>query len=164
MSQTETASSDQDFSGEEPIDYRALADFRYAIRRFLAFSEIAALEAGLTAQQQQALLTIKGLGGSGGLPVGALGERLLIRHHSAVELVDRLERAGLVRRGPDPADRRRVLVALTPEGEKSLRRLSAVHLAELRSIRLELISVLMGLQEQPKNDTPGPENRNPPGK
>jgi DNA-binding MarR family transcriptional regulator len=143
------------------VDYRALADFRYAIRKFLAFSETAAAEAGLTSQQHQALLTIKGAGESAGLPVGALAERLLIRHHTAVELVDRLERAGLVRRAPDPKDGRRVLVALTGEGEKRLRRLSSVHLDEIRTVGPQLIAILADLQAaQHKKEALDPRERN----
>jgi len=139
------------------VDYRALADFRYAVRRFLAFSDTAAAEAGLTSQQHQALLTIKGIAKGGGLSIGVLGERLLVRHHTAVELIDRLERAGLVRRVPDPNDGRRVLVALAGEGEKRLRQLSGVHLDELRSVGPQLIDILAGLlAAQPKMEAPDP--------
>ena len=96
-----------DCSDVQEVDYVGLAGFRYAVRRFLAFSNAAAADAGLTSQQHQALLAIKGFGGTDGLSVGDLAERLLIRNHTAVELVDRLMRAGLVERSHDPTDRRR---------------------------------------------------------
>jgi len=131
-------------SQEGPVDYAALAEFRYAIRKFLAFSEDAAAEAGLTSQQHQALLTIKALSNGKGLPVGALAERLLVRQHSAVELVDRLARLGLVQRASDPSDGRRVLVTLTEEGEARLGALSEAHLAELRAIGPALAEILSG--------------------
>jgi DNA-binding MarR family transcriptional regulator len=146
------AASRRSRSGRESVDYAALAEFRYAIRRFLAFSEMAAAEAGLTSQQHQALLTIKGAAGEEGLAVGALAERLLVKQHTAVELVDRLERAGLVRRGADPADGRRVLVSLTDEGELRLKALSSAHLDELKSIGPALSAILAGLRDEPKAD------------
>ncbi len=121
-----------DESGD--VDYRSLAELRYALRRFQAFSEEAAAAAGLTPQQHQALLAIKGFADERGLSVGTLAERLMIRHNTATELVNRLERAGLVQRQADAADARRVSLHLMPEGERRLRALSAVHLAELRSV------------------------------
>jgi DNA-binding MarR family transcriptional regulator len=131
---------------QEKVDYAALAEFRFAIRKFLAFSEGAAMQVGLSPQQHQALLTIKGLAGDDGIAVGALAERLLIRRHSAVELVDRLERAGLARRGSDPEDGRRVLVSLTPAGEQRLSALSGSHLDELRALAPALVTILTGLR------------------
>jgi DNA-binding MarR family transcriptional regulator len=115
-------------------DYiQALGEFRYQIRRFLNFSEQAARAAGLEPQQHQALLAVKGLSGGEPATVGALAERLQIRHHSAVELVDRLEARRLVQRSRNSADRREVLVRLTDQGERLLRELSSSHRAELRS-------------------------------
>lgn len=116
------------------VDYRLLAELRYALRRFQAFSEDAAAAAGLTPQQHQALLAIKGYADERGLSVGALAERLLVRHNTAAELVNRLERAGLVQRHVDPTDARRVFLQLLPDGERRLRALSTAHLAELRSV------------------------------
>lgn len=116
----------------DKADFAALADLRYALRRFMAFSEAAATESGLTAQQHQALLAIKA--SDDALSVGELADRLLIRHHSAGELVDRLARMDMVRRIPSNADRRRVLVALTPLAEHTLDALSAAHVEELRSV------------------------------
>ena len=127
------------------VDYRSLAEFRYAIRKFLAFSETAAGEAGLTAQQHQAILTIKGLGEGDGLSVGELATRLLVRHHTAAELANRLEEAGLGKRRQDPNDGRRVLLALTPEGERRLLSLSSMHLDEIGLMAPQLVSILARL-------------------
>lgn len=115
-------------------DYRTLAQFRYLLRRFAAFSEEAAVGAGLTAQQHQALLAIKGFPGRDRATVGELAERLGVRHHSAVGLVDRLAARGLVRREVDPADRRQVLIRLTRRAEALLARLSLAHREELRRL------------------------------
>ena len=115
-------------------DYVALADFRTALRRFLEFSQAAARKAGLTPQQHQALLAIKGFAGGDELTVGDLADRLLLRHHSVVELVDRLERLGLIRRKVDARDRRRVRVSPTAKAERLLTDLSAAHLEEIRQL------------------------------
>jgi len=123
-------------------DYRQLADFRHAIRIFLEFSEHAARDAGVTPQQHQALLAIRGMNAPEGVNLGALAERLRIRHHSAVELVNRLVAAGLVVRDEDPQDLRRVLVALTTRSKGILQSLSAIHLEELRRLKPVLSSVL----------------------
>lgn len=128
-----------------PAEYQALAAFRHEMRRFAAFSETAARGAGLTPQHHQALLAIKGAPGPGAVTVGELSERLLIRHHSAVELVDRLARAGLVQRDSDPQDRRRVLLSLTEDAERLMRELSAAHLEELRRVGPSLRSLLAAL-------------------
>ena len=126
-------------------DYEALAAFRHAMRRFLAFSEAAARAAGLTAQQHQAILAIKGQGPDAPMSVGDLAEHLVIRHHSAVELVDRLVGAGLVRRAEDAGDRRRVGLRLTEKAEAVLMGLSATHLGELRRSRALLANLLARL-------------------
>jgi DNA-binding MarR family transcriptional regulator len=124
-------------------DYEALAAFRYALRRFAAFSETEAKAAGLTPRQHQALLAIKGtLSAPDGLPISQLADHLLIRHNSAVELVDRLVEADLVRRQPDPADGRRMLVTLTDRADTLLRGLAGVHLRELRANRSSLLALL----------------------
>lgn len=130
----------------DSVDYATLAELRYAIRKFLAFSEKAAAAEGLTAQQHQALLTIKGIGSVEGLTVGVLAERLLVCKHTAVELVDRLERAGLVLRTVDPADRRRVPVQLTAEGERRLAALTGQHLAEWHLLGPALATALRALK------------------
>jgi DNA-binding MarR family transcriptional regulator len=98
------------------------------------FSEEAAEAAGLTAQQHQALLAIKGFAASGPITTGTLAERLGIRHHSAVGLVDRLAAKALVKRRSGTADRRQVLLALTPKAEALLARLSAAHRDELERL------------------------------
>lgn len=125
-----------------PADYEALAMFRLALRRFSAFSEAAAASAGLMPQQHQALLVIKTLSAAGPPSIGDVAENLLIRHHSAVELVNRLVRMELVQRFRDSTDRRRVRVALTPLAEAKLAALSTVHLEELRSVRPMLMKLL----------------------
>src|SRR5579884_3345412 len=113
-------------------DYRALAEFRYQIRRFMHFSEQMARSAGLEPQQHQLLLAIKGLPAGRQATIRELAERLQLQHHSTVELVDRLKDHGFVERQRDEADQRRVLVHLIPQGEEILLRLSAIALAELR--------------------------------
>lgn len=115
-------------------EYRALAEFRYALRRFLAFSKSAAESAGLTPRQHQALLTIKGYPGRPRATVGELAERLQVRHHSAVGLVDRLTELGLVARRAGTRDRRVTYVELTRRGEAKLRRLTVAHRREIRKM------------------------------
>jgi DNA-binding MarR family transcriptional regulator len=124
------------------VEYRRLAEFRYLIRCFLEFSEVAAVRAELTSRQHQALLMIKGAP-EGILPtIGYLAERLRVQHHSAVELVDRLAEAGLITREPDAVDRRRVQLKLTRAAETRLGRLSASHLDELQRLRPALLQLL----------------------
>lgn len=115
----------------DKADYERLAELRYLLRRFLRFSESAADEAGLTAQQHQALLAIKGYPGREELVMGELAERLGIRHASTGALVDRLVAKVLVRRSNGSDDRRQILVTLTPKAETLLAQLSLAHRAEL---------------------------------
>jgi DNA-binding MarR family transcriptional regulator len=115
-------------------DYRALADFRHQLRRFLHFSDREVRAAGVEPQQHQLLLGIKGMPEGTPATIGALAERLQLQHHSTVELVDRMELRGFVRRLRSASDRRRVLVSLTRRGEALLARLTAAHRAEVRSI------------------------------
>ena len=136
-------------------DYEALAAFRRAMRRFLAFSEAAARAGGLTAQQHQAILAIKGHGAAGAMTIGDLAEHLVIRPHSAVELVDRLAQAGLVERVETTADRRRVGLVLTPKAEQALAALSAIHLDELRRSRALLANLLARL-DTPRSRSDAP--------
>jgi len=118
----------------QKADYEALAAFRYALRQFIRFSEEAAVAEGLSPQQHQALLAIKGFPGRDAVTIGELAERLQIRHHSAGGLVDRLEAEGYVERKPSEEDARKVFVALTARGLRALEHLSAAHRQELRRI------------------------------
>ena len=111
--------------------YRALAEFRHQIRRFLHFSEEAARQHGLEPQQHQLLLAIKGIPVGTPPTIGRIAERLQIRHHSAVELVNRLTEHGAIARETNPDDRREVRLHLTPSGERLLRKLSVDHHNEL---------------------------------
>jgi DNA-binding MarR family transcriptional regulator len=128
--------------GEE--DYRTLAAFRHMLRQFMAFSETAARQRGLRPQQHQAILAIKAAGEEG-FSVGDLAEQLLIRHHSAGELVDRLVTAGLVLRREAADDRRRVRLTLTGKSEEVLEALSATHISELRRTKPMLEQLLQRL-------------------
>jgi DNA-binding MarR family transcriptional regulator len=127
---------------KQAIDYRSLADFRYEIRRYLNFSEQAAREAGIEPHQHQALLAIKGLEPTQKVTVGVLAERLQVQHHSAVELVNRLEKKRLIRRSRNGTDRREVMLALTGRGERMLTALTLLHRAELRSAGPVLLRAL----------------------
>jgi DNA-binding MarR family transcriptional regulator len=135
----------------EAVDYGALAEFRYQIRRFLRFSEEAAREAGVEPQQYQLLLAVKGLPPGARARVGELAERLQIQHHSAVELVDRMEKQGLALRKRSPEDRREVLVALTAKGERLLQELALHHLEELRTAAPELTASLRKVIGKPRS-------------
>src|SRR5438094_867389 len=119
-------------------DYEALAAFRYALRRFLRYTEEGARAAGLTPQQHQLLLAIKGQPDREWSSISGPAEALQVRHHAAVGLVDRCERAALVRRAPDPDDRRQVRVTLTEKGEAILARLSQRNRRELQALQQAL--------------------------
>jgi DNA-binding MarR family transcriptional regulator len=123
-------------------DYQSLAELRYQIRCFLSFSEQAARAAGLEPRQHQLMLGLKGLSRDARPTIGGLAERLQIQHHSAVELVNRLAAAGYVRRTRAGEDRREVLLALSPKGERVLRQLSVHHRSELRSAGPALVKAL----------------------
>lgn len=126
-------------------DYERLHEFRYAIRRFLRFSEDAARGAGLHPQHHQLLLTVQACGPEAGVPVARVAERLQLRHHTAVELVDRAEERGLVIRERSSDDHRVVLVKLTDFGRRQLAALSEAHLAELQTAGAELSRLLQEL-------------------
>lgn len=128
-------------------DYETLAEFRYILRRFSAFSEKAARQAGLTAQQHQALLAVKGFPGRDEVAIGDLAERLNLKHHSVVGLLDRLMTRGLIRRRPSDEDRRKVMIALTPKAEVLLLGLTLVHQTELRRLAPLLHELLRKLDE-----------------
>lgn len=125
--------------------YETLAEFRYALRKFLHFSEAAAQMVGVTAQQHQAMLAIKGFPGRDQVTIGELAERLQIKHHSAVGLADRLVAEKYVRRLTDEKDRRQVSLALTPGGEAVLAKLSATHAEQLRRIGPQINGLLAAL-------------------
>jgi DNA-binding MarR family transcriptional regulator len=114
----------------DPDRYKGLAGFRLALRRFLAASEAICREAGVTAQQYQALLAIKTKSNET-MPMKELAEQLMITPHAAVQLVDRLAKAGLAERGASAADRRAVVLALTGQGAQLLDELASRHLDEM---------------------------------
>ncbi|MDQ6893969.1 MAG: MarR family transcriptional regulator [Acidobacteriota bacterium] len=122
-------------AGGDPADedYRSLAEWRYAIRRFLAASEEITRSAGVSPTQYQLLLFIRGNAGRAPT-VADLAERLQIRHQSAVGLIDRCEAAGFVRRRRDEANRRRVFVTMTPRGAALLKKLAAEHFATIERL------------------------------
>jgi DNA-binding MarR family transcriptional regulator len=126
-------------------EYRALAEFRHALRVFLRFSEDEARRAGLTPNQHQLLLAVRGFAGDRPPAAGDLADRLPLKVHSVVELVDRAEQAGLIKRETDPADARRQLIRLTARGRSALEALTTAHRAELRRFREEMIDVLQEL-------------------
>jgi DNA-binding MarR family transcriptional regulator len=123
-------------------EYRALAEFRYQLRRFLHFSEESARSFGIEPAQHQCLLATMALSADGGPTIGDLAGRLLLRHHSVVGLVDRLEERGLVERARGNSDRRQVRVRITGAGEDVLRKLSVHHRDELRSTGPALVQAL----------------------
>ena len=127
--------------------YRALSDFRYQIRRFLHFSEEAAAAEGLEPQQHQMLLAIQGLDDPGGPTIGRLAKHLMVRHHSAVGLLDRLEERGLVERVRGDEDRRQVRVRIASEGLRKLKKLSNLHREELRQSGPALVETLRRIVE-----------------
>ena len=135
----------RDLSLEE---YRALAEFRYQIRRFLHFSEERVREQGLEPQQHQLLLAIRGLPDGATATVGELAARLQLKHHSAVELVDRLEKHGYVTRGRSGEDRRQVILHLTASASRVLRKLSVAHHEELETAGPVLSKALRAIAAQ----------------
>jgi DNA-binding MarR family transcriptional regulator len=128
------------------VEYQALARFRRSLREFLHFSEEAARGAGLTPAQHQLLLAVRGTDSGEPPTIGELAEVLKLRHHSAVELVDRAVTAGLVERHPDPVDGRCQRVRLLPPGESKLASLSALHRAELRRFKAQVLDQLAALE------------------
>jgi len=128
-----------------PADFRSLAGFRRSLRAFLHFSEEAARAAGLTPAQHQLLLAVKGAESDRSPSIGEIAEWLKLRHHSAVELVDRAVAAGLVSRRSDDEDGRCQRVVLTAVGQEKLAGLSALHRTELRRFREEIIGHLSAL-------------------
>jgi len=126
-------------------EFRALAELRYRIRLFLREGDIAARLAGLEPQQYLMLLAIRGLAPEVPAKIQTLADRLAVKHHSAVELVDRLEQRGYVRRVRSRQDRRQVLVSLLPRGEKVLERVVQQRIGELRASGRELVRAIAPL-------------------
>lgn len=123
-------------------EYELLAAFRHALRGFLRFSEVEAEKGGLTAQNYQALLTLRACPPGERVTINDLAQQLMIRHNSAVGLVDRLTKQGLVEREPSPQDRRKVYLGLTAKGDRLLEKLAGVHREELRRIGPQLEELL----------------------
>ncbi len=147
--------SSRSTESDEIIDYRALAELRHQIRRFLTFSEQEARAAGVEPQQHQMLLAVKGLPEGARPTVSTIAERMQLRHHTVVGLVDRLTAAKLVVRRPSKLDGREILVELTPKGERVLRGLSVSHQTELRSAAPALLASLAAIigQQHTSRDT-----------
>jgi DNA-binding MarR family transcriptional regulator len=129
-------------------EYRAMAEFRYQIRQFLGFSEEQVREAGMEPQQHQLLLAVKGLPDGITATIGELAERLQLKHHSTVELVNRLAKLGYVAREAGKQDRRQVIVHLTKSGANVLRRLSIAHHEELEIAGPRLAKSLRAIARQ----------------
>ncbi len=123
-----------------------LADFRFELRRFLHFSECAALEAGLQPQQHQLLLQVAGARAGTAITIAYAAERLGLKHNSAVELVDRSEREALLERTADPHDRRRAILRVTHKGRQLLGRLAGDHARELKERAPRLTEALKQIQ------------------
>ena len=141
------------------VDYETLADLRYHIRRFLRVREEASRAAGVEPQQYLVLLQVKGLEHREPATIGALTERLQIRHHATVQLIDRLAQRGMVRRRRAETDRRGVVVELTARGEAVLRKLALYSLAELRTGGPSLVSTLTRIIEPNGLARPGSGRR-----
>jgi len=129
-------------------DFKAMAELRYQIRRFLRFSEIAARQAGIEPQQHQLLLTVRGLPDGARPTIGVLAERMQLQHHSTVELIDRLVERGFLVRLRATDDRRQVMVKLSRDGEAFLETLSLHHLQELQSAGPRFVRVLQSLLDE----------------
>ena len=129
-------------------NYKAMAELRYQIRRFLRFSENAARQAGIEPQQHQLLLAVRGLPDALKPTIGVLAERMQLQHHSTVELIDRLVERNFLFRLRSTDDKRQVLVKLTRDGEEFLQTLSLHHLQELRSAGPTFVKVLQSLIEE----------------
>ena len=130
-----------------PEDYDALGAFRYAMRKFLRFSKDALAAAKVTTEQYEALLAVKTRSNSEGITVGELSERLQVKHHTAVSLLDKLVAHRLVVRRRASEDRRQVHINLTSRGDSVLARMAALHRREIRHRSSEMITALRRLQK-----------------
>jgi DNA-binding MarR family transcriptional regulator len=133
--------------GLQAEDYEALAAFRYAMRKFLRFSKETLARAKLTPEQYEALLAIKSSAGPNGITVGELSERLQVKHHTAVSLIDKLAARKLVTKERATDDRRLVYIKLTGLGGSVLPRLAAIHRREIRHRSPEMIHALRRLKK-----------------
>ena len=140
-----------------PAEYRALAELRYLIRHFLREGDARARNAGLEPQQYLMLLTIRGLPEGSEATIQTLAERLALKHHSAVELIDRLEAHGYVRRTRSSDDRRRVFVSLLPRGERFLEQVARNRISELRSSGKTLVGAIEALLERKQRNGNNPK-------
>lgn len=154
MSQRDGGAQDATLDTRE---YELLAAFRHALRSFLHFSQSAAEGSGLAAQHYQAMLVLRGCAENRRMTIGDLAQQLLIRHNSAVGLVDRLHKRGLVAREASLLDRRKVYLRLTAKGERVLGSLAGVHREELRRIGPQLRQLVQRItrtMEVPPSETP----------
>jgi len=142
------------------LDFKAMAELRYQIRKFLRFSENAARQAGIEPQQHQLLLAIRGLPDGASPTIGVLAERMQLQHHSTVELVDRLVDRNFLCRLRSTNDRRQVLVKLTHNGEEFLEKLSLHHLEELQSTGPTFVKVLNSLIDDSRDSASESVNSN----
>jgi DNA-binding MarR family transcriptional regulator len=131
--------------------YETLAEFRHTLRKFMRFSEEAATAAGITPQQHQAMLAIKGFPGRDRITIGELAGRLQVKHHSAVGLADRLVAEKYARRLVDPEDHRQIHLILSARGEAVLKKLSAAHQEELRRLGPRINQLLEALRDENLN-------------
>lgn len=131
-----------------PAEYRALAELRYRIRHFLREGDAKARAVGLEPQQYLMLLAIRGLPEGSEATIQRLAERLALKHHSVVELVDRLETHGYVRRTRSRDDRRRVFVSLLPRGDRLLEQVARNRISELRTSGEALVGAIEALLER----------------
>jgi DNA-binding MarR family transcriptional regulator len=128
-------------------DYRSLAAFRFELRKFIAFSEQAARDAGIEPQQHQLLLAVRGMPEGARPTIRAASELLCVKHHTAVALVDKLERRGLIQRDRSSQDRREVLLKLTREGDALLRKLTTLHRRQLQTVAPLVVHALHAILE-----------------
>jgi DNA-binding MarR family transcriptional regulator len=142
-------------------EYQALAELRYRIRHFLSEGDTIARGTGLEPQQYLLLLTIRGLPQGGEATISTLAERMALKHHSVVELIDRLELHGYVRRNRGREDRRRVLVSLLPRGERILEQVARHRIEELRSTGHELVRTIDQLLIKTRKIPHGNRRRKP---
>ena len=140
-----------------PAEYRALAELRYRIRHFLREGDAKARAIGLEPQQYLMLLAIRGLPEGSEATIQTLAERLALKHHSAVELIDRLETRGYVRRNRSRDDRRRVFVTLLPRGERLLEQVARNRISELRTSGETLVGAIEALLERGKHTGSNPK-------